>query len=122
MDPLTLAWKDVAEAACFDRAPITEGTPSPGASLFVPIELAPGASRTVTVRLAWYVGDSDLRTGKDPAGTPTSDPPERFRPWYAGRFTDVKEVSRHWRDHYDTLRRRPLDSATASTTPRCRPR
>ena len=33
----------------------------------------------MTVRLSWYVGDSDLRFGKD-AGAPTSDPPERFRP------------------------------------------
>jgi beta-glucosidase 2, glycosyl-hydrolase family 116 N-term len=103
-DPLTLAWKDVADAACFDRPPVAEGAPSPGASLFVPVVLAPGESRTVAVRLSWYVGDSDLRSGKDPAGTPTSDPPERFRPWYAGRFAGIGEVNRYFADHYDALR------------------
>jgi uncharacterized protein (DUF608 family) len=103
-DPLTLAWKDVAEAGYFDRAPVAEGAPSPGASLFVPLALAPGESRTVAVRLSWYVGDTDLRSGKDPAGTPTSDPPERFRPWYAGRFASVDDVNRYFADHYDALR------------------
>ena len=33
---LTMAWKDIASGACFDRPPITEGGASPGASLFVP--------------------------------------------------------------------------------------
>ena len=46
-----MAWKDVAEGACFDRAPIAQGAPSPGATLFVPVELAPGASKTIV--LAW---------------------------------------------------------------------
>ncbi|HSD29793.1 MAG TPA: GH116 family glycosyl-hydrolase, partial [Vicinamibacteria bacterium] len=104
-DPLTLAWKDVVEAACFDRAPLAEGgPPSPGASLFVPMSLAPGASRTITLRFAWYVGRSDLRSGKDPLGTKHADPPERHRPWYAGRFGDVEEVEAHFAGRYDKLR------------------
>ena len=52
-DALTMAWKDVAEGACYDRAPLTEGDPSPGASLFVPLQLAAGGSMTVALRLAW---------------------------------------------------------------------
>ena len=105
-DPLTLAWKDVAEAACVERGPVAEGAASPGASLFVPLTLAPGESRTVTLRFAWYVGESELRSGKDPAGTTPGDPPERFRPWYAGRFASVDEVGRYFADHYDELRER----------------
>ncbi len=106
-DPLTMAWKDVASGACYDRPPVTEGGASPGATLFVPITLAPGASKTIVLRLAWYVGQTNLRVGKDPqkqageqvaAGT--------HRPWYAGRFADVGAVTAHWRDHYAELRRK----------------
>lgn len=102
-DPLTMAWKDVADAACYDRPAVTEGGPSPGASLFVPVDLAPGQSKTVTVRLAWFVGRTNLRIGRDPAG---GEPAGTFRPWYAGRFADINAVSFYWRDRYDELRQK----------------
>ncbi len=105
-DPLTLAWKDVAEGACYERGPITEGGASPGATLFVPFTLGPGASKTIALRLAWFVGQTNLRIGKDfPGQTSEGADPGSFRPWYAGRFTDINGVSFHWRDHYDELRR-----------------
>jgi uncharacterized protein (DUF608 family) len=106
-DPLTMAWKDVSVAACYDRPPITEGEPSPGASLFVPFQLEPGASKTVTLRLAWYVGRTNLRIGKEPPGA-ASDNSASFRPWYAGRFSDINSVSFYWRDHYDQLRQKSV--------------
>ncbi len=104
-DPLTMAWKDVAEGACYDRAPVVEGGHSPGASLFVPFQLAPGTSRTITVRLAWFVGGTNLHVGKNPQAQST-EPQEAasFRPWYAGRFTDINSVSFYWREHYGELR------------------
>jgi uncharacterized protein (DUF608 family) len=104
-DAMTMAWKDVAEGACHDRAPVTEGGASPGATLFVPFRLAPGATKTIPVRLAWYSGQTNLRAGKDPAGSKT-DPslPANYRPWYAGRFADINSVSFYWRDHYEELR------------------
>jgi len=106
-DALTMAWKDVAEAAAFDRGPITEGGPSPGATLFVPFELAPGESKTVALRLAWYTGRTNLHIGKNfPGWTPEPDAPTNFRPWYSGRFVDVNSVSFYWRDHYHELRER----------------
>ena len=67
-DDLTLAWKDVEEGACYDRPAVTEGTPAPGATLFVPFALAPGASKTIVVQLSWYVGSSHLRIGRRPRG------------------------------------------------------
>lgn len=102
-DPLTMAWKDIAEAACYDRPPVTAGDPSPGATLFVPFHLARGETRTVTLRLAWYVGQTNLRIGKDPATL--QGPKDPFRPWYAQRFADINSVSYYWRGHYDELRR-----------------
>jgi uncharacterized protein (DUF608 family) len=108
-DPLTMAWKDVAAATCFERPPLTEGDPSPGATLFVPFHLEPGASKTVAVRLAWFVGQTNLRIGRDltappPSGAPAPD----YRPWYAGRFTDINGVSFYWREHYAELRQKTV--------------
>ena len=102
-DSLTMAWKDAAEAACYERAALTRGEPSPGATLFVPVQLEPGASKTVVVRLAWYVGRTNLRIGRDPARSP-AEPAGSFRPWYSARFTDINSVTFYWRDHYDRLR------------------
>ncbi len=120
-DALTMAWKDVAEGACYDRAPLTEGDPSPGASLFVPIQLAAGASKTVALRLAWFSGQTNLRIGKDLAGfKPEAGQSPNYRPWYAGRFTDINGVTFYWRDHYDDLRkkaRRFADCFYDSTLP-----
>jgi uncharacterized protein (DUF608 family) len=104
-DSLTLAWKDVQRAACLDTPPPTEGDASPGASLFVPMTLAPGASKTVVLRLAWYVGKTNFHFGKDPAEATAAERAERYRPWYAGRFSDINSVSHYWREHYDELRR-----------------
>ncbi|HEY5913931.1 MAG TPA: GH116 family glycosyl hydrolase [Verrucomicrobiae bacterium] len=104
-DALTMAWKDVAEAACYDRAPIAEGGASPGATLFVPFKLEAGASRKIVLRLAWFAGQTNLRIGKDLAGVANEAGENRnYRPWYAARFTDINGVSFFWRDKYGELR------------------
>ena len=104
-DPLTMAWKDIAEGACYDRAPITSGDASPGATLFVPFSLAPRASKTIALRLAWYSGRTNLRIGNDPADLPASAEDARnFRPWYSGKFSEINSVSYYWRDRYSELR------------------
>ncbi len=106
-DALTMAWRDVEGAACYDRSPIVEGQPAPGATLFVPLNLEPGASKTIPLRLAWYAGRTNLREGKDPAGAPiASQTPPTYQPWYAGRFADIAEVTAHWTNHYEELRQK----------------
>jgi uncharacterized protein (DUF608 family) len=106
-DALTMAWKDIATAACYDRPPVTEGGHSPGATLFVPFQLAPGASQTITLRLAWYVGQTNLRVGKDPAPkTGLSVLSGQHRPWYAGRFADIDAVNAFWRERCAELRQK----------------
>lgn len=104
-DALTMAWKDVAEGACYDRPPVQEGGASPGATLFVPMTLAPGQSRTIVLRLAWYAGQSNLHQGKDLAPKPgEAGKRETYRPWYSGRFANIDEVTRYWREQYGSLR------------------
>jgi uncharacterized protein (DUF608 family) len=108
-DPLTMAWKDIATAACYDRPPVTDGGPAPGASLFVPFKLAPGEAKTIVLRFAWYVGKTNLRAGKDalgPIDNPSHEQSGNYVPWYAGRFKDLAEVAAYWREQYDELRRK----------------
>jgi len=117
-DPLTMAWKEIAEGQCVERPPVTEGDPSPGGSLFVPFALAPGETRTIAVRFAWYVGRTNLRYGKDPEGA--AGDPGFYKPWYAIRFANVDAVTDYWRANYDRLRaaaQRFSDCFYASTLP-----
>ena len=122
-DPLTLTWKHIAAGECLDQEVPASGDPSPGASLYVPLELAPGATQTVRLRLAWYVPTSELRVGADapapaapaPAAatctgscTCAAPPPQHYRPWYAAAFASVDAVAAHWATHYDDLRARSL--------------
>jgi hypothetical protein len=102
-DDLTLAWKDVEEGACYDRPPVSEGLPSPGASVFVPFALAPGATKAVSVQLSWYVGMSSLRVGDDPEDDEPAGE-RRYRPWYAERFSGIEETAESWRARYAELR------------------
>lgn len=102
-------WNDIASGACATRDPQAD-SPSPGASIFVPFKIAAGESRTIVLRLAWYVPNSNLiephfnsKEGKrelDPASAPT------YQPWYAGRFASIDDVKTYWQDHYQQLRQR----------------
>ena len=106
-DPLTIAWRDVAEAACFDRPPITEGAPSPGGTVFVPFKLAPGESTTIALRLAWFSGRTNLRFGRDPAIAGANVIATSFyQPWYAAHFAGIEDVAAYWRDRYAELRQK----------------
>jgi len=102
-DGLTMMWKDVASGAAYDRPPVADGRPAEGATLFVPFELAPHASKTIPLRLSWFVGTSDLRWGFDLPGTTDRS---TYVPWYAGKFADLAAVSAYWRDNYKSLRDR----------------
>lgn len=101
-DGLTIAWKDIADGRCFERPPVTEGGAAPGATLFVPFRLAAGATKTIVLRFAWHVGTTNLRIGKDAKETPPIT--GEYKPWYAGRFANIDEVTAYWRDHYAPLR------------------
>ncbi len=101
-DGLTLAWQDVAKGACFDRPPVTEGGPAPGATLFVPFTLAPGASKTIVLRLSWFAAITNIRFGKDPKdAAPAAG---EYKPWYSGHFPNAEAVTAYWAENYPRLR------------------
>lgn len=123
-DAATLAWKDVAEGRLVEKAPVA--AQAPGASLFVPIILAPGEENTIKLLFAWYVPKTDLRIGKDPADN-TGQPGARaccasatYVSWYAFQFKNIKKVVKYWRCHYDNLRQKSAlfrDAFYRSTLP-----
>ena len=110
-DALTLAWKNIQEARLMANPP-QEGA-SPGASLFVPLTIPPGETRTVRVMLAWYVPVTDLRFGTDPEGAPKVDQESccsspYYVPWYAGKFKSLEETAGYWKLKYDQLREKSV--------------
>ena len=103
-DSVSLAWKDIAEGKCYDRPPIAAGEASPGATVFVPFKLPARASKTIVLRLAWYVGRTNLRFGKDPTKLEEPVNQDKYKSWYASRFANINEVTGYWRDNYSQLR------------------
>src|SRR5262249_16813087 len=107
-DPITMVWKDVKTGACFERGPGTDD-PAPAASLFVPITLEPNATKSVKLRLCWYVPKTSLggTVWKDfiDQTKPPSDG-KTHQPWYAGHFPDIEAVTSYCSSNYDSLRQR----------------
>jgi uncharacterized protein (DUF608 family) len=95
-DPFTMAWNTVKKGRTRNTAP--QERDAPGASLFVPFHLAPGATRTIRVLTAWYVPHSNLHVGE------SLPPSATYQPWYSGRFENIKAVTDYWKDNYDDLR------------------
>jgi uncharacterized protein (DUF608 family) len=109
-DAATIAWHDVQSGACFTRPAVTEGPPAPGATLFVPFKIAPGETKTISVRLAWFVKGSNLNR---PGGVILWPPWEApaftdqnlcYKPWYAERFADINAVCEYWQKSYRQLK------------------
>ena len=107
-DAMTLAWQNVVQGRLLDNPPVAGSCP--GASLYVPFTLNPGETKTIRVRLAWYVPNTTLRYGPDPKAYSKSDEayrePMRHVPWYAGRFKDVHGVASYWDSNYEALRKK----------------
>jgi uncharacterized protein (DUF608 family) len=106
-DAVTLTWRNIQEARLVAN-PAQEGV-SPGASLFVPLTIAPGETKTVRIMLAWYVPLTNLRFGKDPEGARKEEEASccsspYYVPWYAGKFKSIEEIADYWRLKYAWLR------------------
>jgi uncharacterized protein (DUF608 family) len=112
-DAPTQLWRDISSCQLIaDTA--TEG--SVGASLYVPVKLEPGESRTIHLMMAWHVPHSKLSFGIPPPelDEPKCDPAtaccsseytsQFYEPWYYEKFSDIKEVDSYWSDFYQKLR------------------
>jgi uncharacterized protein (DUF608 family) len=106
-DALSIVWQDIMADNCPDKAEITAGDPSPGASLFVPLSIAPGEEKRVKLLFSWYVPVSDVRT-EDAAQYCMADCPdgdkETYKPWYAVKFDSIATISAYWKENYSDLK------------------
>jgi len=136
-DPLTMAWNDVRDGKLNSRAPVEKD--APGASLFVPFSLAPGATKEVRLMLAWYTPLTTLHIGEvvnkkdcnpgDGCCTGPSDlgvvngrknPSADYSPWYSSQYANINEVIGYWRKNYSDLYKKTKlfsDSFYKSTLP-----
>lgn len=113
-----MLWQNVRQGGRQGYRPPQES--APGASLYIPLVLAPGASKTVVLKMAWYVGRSNLCIpgGEDFGNIKGAQ--NTYRPWYVDRFTNLAGVIDYWNARYTTLKanaRRFSDCFFSSTLP-----
>ncbi|MGC1649299.1 MAG: GH116 family glycosyl hydrolase [Candidatus Sulfotelmatobacter sp.] len=100
-----------------------------GGSILLAGTLAPGASRTYPILIAWHfpncylqVGGAALAEVQEVAGCrsfPEGVPP-RWRPYYASIWNDAREIALYVEEHYASLRARTLafkEALFSSTLP-----
>lgn len=63
-DALTILWKNIREQKLVQNEP--QGKNPPGASLYVPFTVAPGASETIRLYFCWYTPETRLQIGGSP--------------------------------------------------------
>ncbi|HDS07435.1 MAG TPA: hypothetical protein ENO05_07385 [Bacteroides sp.] len=111
-DGRTMLWKDIGNMEMpADTA--TEG--SAEASLYVPLTLQPGETKTIPLLMCWYVPHSDTRYGAlapvqeglacDPvSGCCSPEYTSQFyEPWYSGTFGDITGIAQYWLSRYEEL-------------------
>lgn len=121
-DPLTMAWNKIKNGDTTSVEPVESG--APGASLYVPVKLAPGQKKVIKIFFSWYVPETDMKHGKvgekkencDPesgcCASPSDIDLDRFdkdfdsavyKPWYSSKFKTVEEVATYWKNEYKDL-------------------
>jgi uncharacterized protein (DUF608 family) len=113
-DSVTMVWNKIEAGDSQNNAAVDND--APGASLFVPITLKAGEKRTVKIRMAWYVPDTRLRIGEEPRDSkdqPCDPPPVEtsatyHKPWYSGKFRDIRDLVAYWQDNYARLHRQSM--------------
>ena len=122
-DPFTMAWNAIRDGLVVDNPPVPAD--APGASLYVPFELAPGKQKTISVMMAWYSPQTQLtfgtpgkkKEGCDPASGCCNSPADIgldkydkdfdgkfYKPWYSGRFNGIEDVAGYWAQNYNDLK------------------
>ena len=123
-DPLTMAWNSIEQSKITSVPPIEKN--APGASLFVPVNLAPGEEQTVRLMFSWYVPETNLKLGDDPKTTKKCDPSSGccsfpyYQPWYSGKFKNIHEAANFWSTNYKDLEAKSqlfTDAFFSSTLP-----
>ena len=133
-DSLSALWREVSTASFTENAGSnqTETAGRNGGSILFEGSLAPGASRTYPIVIAWHFPNCYLQVGgvhsagtSEPQGVagchtlPSGSPP-LWRPFYASIWNDAREVAAYVADNYADLRARTKafkDALFASSLP-----
>lgn len=102
-DSITMLWKAVSHGRLVANRPVRKGPPSPGGSVYVPLRIKPKGTRTVVLRFAWHVPQSNLRVG-EAAEKGDEHLPAYYSPWYAARYPTLRKIESYWRRKYHDLR------------------
>lgn len=106
-DTLQRLWHDIVAGKCYTRAPVFDDS-VPGATLFVPVTLAQGETKTIRVYFAWYVPRSNVFSPnfrvRDGKFENIEHAAQTYEPWYSGRFADIEAVKSYWSNKYSQLR------------------
>jgi len=107
-DSLTMTWENIEQQKLNPVASIAKD--APGASIYVPLDLAPGEEKTVRLLLSWYVPNSNIRLGEDSKTAIKCDPSSGccaspyYQPWYSGKFANISEAAKYWSSNYKELK------------------
>lgn len=108
-DKITMLWNNIQKGYCENRRHNDDFSQnSPGASLAVPLSLAPRGKESITLRLSWYAPNSDLRVGLPPEIENSGSFIDDYHPWYSGQYPDIDAAAADWRARFDELRMRTL--------------
>jgi uncharacterized protein (DUF608 family) len=107
-DPLTITWNAILKGETRSNPPFKGN--APGASLYVPLSLNPGETKTIRVMMSWYVPNTNMKFGQDsPEKRQISPDPNCsckdpfYKPWYSGKFANIEEVVNYWLTNYQDL-------------------
>lgn len=110
-DAASIIWKHVDGGNIIANSPLTEGTPSPGGSIYLPFSLQPEEERTATILLTWHVPKTKLRLGEacDSSCSDTSTAEfDTHVPWYANQFANVETVTEYAKTNLERMRRNSM--------------
>ena len=96
-DCMTMRWNSIEAGEVCSKA--AEDGKFQGGGIAVPIHVEAHGSSSVTVRFCWYVPESDLRYGATLEGQPV----EYYKPWYAGKYASITEVTEDFAARYAQL-------------------
>lgn len=110
-DPLTMAWNHAASGELYTQGEV-EG--ASGASLYVPLYLGAGESKTVRLFMTWYFPKSSIRDYNAPNKESDygsrynaewfKELPDHYEPYYSRLFSSLEDVMDYWTTNYDRLK------------------
>lgn len=120
-DSLSALWREVSTGTFAENAGSNEVDKEGrnGGSILFSGELAPGQSQTYPIAITWHfpnaylqVGGLDrpeaLSQGSNECRTVPNNAPPPWRPFYAGIWTDAREIATYLAQNYSSLRARTL--------------